>query len=1112
MTLLGLFCIALVLVLVLSKIGKRIERAFVEKRHGRSISEIAESTGAENPAAVTLALGACEFLRGAAIIAAAAYGLVIAVVAISAAILRAGIPASWVLGIANWAHSKKDIVGGFSSGWSIAAIAIASTALAIHAGRARRRAALARFQEAQEQGISSLLQQKSQGTWQEIPATPPMKAIATAADDLMARREEILQQAARAGVSPEAADKKLLEQLNALKVNYAFHDLLRRLRPSWNTILNGQPGETANDSRVGNLIVSRGMVTSLSTTSRALSAATLVLLFMSQITLGIGPATDQIAHFEDLAVGKAGVKAEQKLNAASPAPSTTPVTTTASNDSHALNLLSRRLASKYASAADFHVRAVSREEKVRAEILAQDVPRDRAATAAREVVEKEIIAKYPGTWERAKQNLSVYIASFHEPAGEVEFQKVLWDNIVSVGVSAAGPKDPSFAADFAQEFAGDVSPDVLRNGFSNFVKRVVASVASARSKEEVAVALNQMPSVDELPPTRAVALHSFAREAVADRPSEVLQTMRRPEEPELMIIAQSAQRIDDLRPEFYVQSLDIMNSVSGYDDVYLAATPKHGAAYEAASETLKMPATSDTVARSVGHDFAATVAAPQTGGVVIGRPFPSGINLDIRDLTWQDRGGMLALTLTDATGNSKLIGPFRRDVVHQALSYVADGRIAAVTMLGTPFDLHRVAIHPSLEDSGLGCVIIASDTWIFDSMEETPAYKEATKQWYAANDLYKLAWATRIAYVLASAPDDEGRKGLSYARHEQETAAEGAKKALAIADPVSDKTSHISSNPNYYDRNLVAEINTCSPTSSGDLGRFERCIERQTASALEGIRANRDETALRDMFASPPNFGLRSALTESNLQGSSPDLRFLDLENGDPLWPFDTSIQVVAESAPQLLSDQDKKNYVEQSVWSFAELQPLIRKNLTVYLQNHPESMEGFRVLKQFTIAQRLFRAGLGGSLGPKFPIERLAELSRFTSGAVAPASTPRWFVAASRPDESYMWYYISSLDKYSAEPSTQLSPTQREKIRVCTSALKGSDAAMVTQQCPTKTAVDSAELACKTGDCTFANILRFAAFTAALRETADSARLRDPEVAWTKEKLSSCVANALAK
>ena len=1110
MMLFSLFCIALVLAFALGKLGQRIEHSFVEKRDGRSLAEIAESSGARTPAAVTLALGASEFLRLAAVVAAVAYGFVLITVAIAGAALRIGIPASWVLWIAEWAHSAGETLGKYSLGWSVAAVTIATLALAIQAGRARQRAAVDRFRKAQERGINDLLQQKSQGAWQEIPASPPMEAIANAANDLIARREEILQEAARHGIGHDAAIKKLSEQLDTLKVNFALHDLLRRLRLSWGTILNGETDEPQERPPIASLVVSKGMATSLSATTRVVSVATLVLLFLSQITLGIRPATDQIARFEDLGVGKAGETAEQKLNAASQK-QTTAATPTASTDSRVLDFLSRRLASRYDSATSFHVTPESREEVVRAEILAQDVPRNRSAITAREVVEKEVVAKHPDAWERTKQNLSAYIASFHEPADKGDFQKVLWDNLVSVGISSAGPKDPSFAADFTREFAGDVTPDALRNGFSSFVKRVVASVASARSREEVAAALDQAPSVDELPPTRGAALHSFASKVVANHPSEALQAMRRREEPELMNIAHSAQTIDALRPSVYVQSLDIMNSVSGYDDVYLSATRDHSAAYEVASETLKMPAVSDTVARNVGYDFASTVAAPQTGGVVIGRPFPSGAKLDIRDFTWQDRGAMLTLTLFDAAGHTKSIGPFRRDVVHQALSYVADGRIAAVTMLGTPFDLHRVAIHPSLEDSGLGCVVIASDTWIFDSMEETTEYKEATNQWYAINDLYKLAWATRIAYLIASPRDDEQLQALNYAQNEQKIAADGAKKALTIENPVSDKLSNISSNPNYYDRNLVGDIQTCAQQNTGDLARFEGCIDRLTENALRQMRTTGDKTALRAMLTSPPKFGLRSALTESGFQ-VDPDLNFLDLENGQPLWPFDTSIQAVAESAPQMLNDQERKNYVERNAWTFAELQPLIQDNLTAYLQNHLESMEAFRVLKQFTIAQRFFRAALNGSFGSQFPVEKLAELSRFTSGSVAPVSTPHWFVATSRPAESFMQVYISSLDKFSAEPSTQLTPTQSATIRICTAALKGSDAASVSQECPAKSAVDSAELACKNSDCTFANLLRFAAFTAALRETADSARLHDPDVAWTKEKLSSCVAKAVTK
>src|SRR5947209_2460419 len=94
-----------------------------------------------------------------------------------------------------------------------------------------------------------------------------------------------------------------------------------------------------------------------------------------------------------------------------------------------------------------------------------------------------------------------------------------------------------------------------------------------------------------------------------------------------------------------------------------------------------------------------------------------------------------------------------------------------------------------------------------------------------------------------------------------------------------------------------------------------------------------------------PQFGLRSALTESAFQADT-DLRFLDLKNNDePLWPFDVSIQAVAESAPQLLSEEQRKNYVEQSAWTFTQLQPLIRGSLIRYLEDNREAEEAFAQL-----------------------------------------------------------------------------------------------------------------------------------------------------------------------
>jgi hypothetical protein len=101
------------------------------------------------------------------------------------------------------------------------------------------------------------------------------------------------------------------------------------------------------------------------------------------------------------------------------------------------------------------------------------------------------------------------------------------------------------------------------------------------------------------------------------------------------------------------------------------------------------------------------------------------------------------------------------------------------------------------------------------------------------------------------------------------------------------------------------------------------------------------------------------------------------------------------------------------------------------------------------------------------------------------------------------MEYHLSSLGQFAHRTEAGMTDSQRENPRGRISGLRATETKAVAQRCPNREDVEKAEAACASGGCLCTNVLRLAAFTATLRQTEEAASLRDPNVAWSHERLA---------
>ena len=180
---------------------------------------------------------------------------------------------------------------------------------------------------------------------------------------------------------------------------------------------------------------------------------------------------------------------------------------------------------------------------------------------------------------------------------------------------------------------------------------------------------------------------------------------------------------------------------------------------DAGSVRTIVPTDESAAARTMvsrARSYSALRGYARVGGVLIGRapdPDPDHPSLSIDRFTHSILPGPapgLELRLTHDDDAEVVLGPYDPAIAHLALSYAADGRPLAVTIIRAgPLEDRKILLHPALLDTGLGCRTIQLDRIISSLPNDgfRALLRQATDRAFGLIDIYRHAWAIRTNAV-----------------------------------------------------------------------------------------------------------------------------------------------------------------------------------------------------------------------------------------------------------------------------------------------------------------------------------------------------------------------------
>jgi hypothetical protein len=422
------------------------------------------------------------------------------------------------------------------------------------------------------------------------------------------------------------------------------------------------------------------------------------------------------------------------------------------------------------------------------------------------------------------------------------------------------------------------------------------------------------------------------------------------------------------------------------------------------------PQTSSATSMARSRSFSMLKGFARVGGVLIGQTADEtpSLGVDFRDLDWSISGEDVLLTLRRSDGAEFRLGPYRKEMVNQALAFVADGRKVAVTMTSArPLLDLKVIAHPALVDSSLGASAIELDRFVDAFSGNDQHRQDAENRVNAQVALYLFAWVKsqdtldgKLTEMNIQRPQDEGVY-LEMARTpEQEKKIKTvALPALSNPEEISDpRRSLLVAKPVFFYPELVKLIASCANKNRASnlkddeaIDNFGKCIQSEVSVAIRSA----DNLTLTKWIAAPPQTINWSGVRELPFSVDS-QLSFLSPISGTSpaaqLWPLEFMLQTAFPSPPTFLPEgEDPAIYTDQDPWDFPELKEAIAQDVWAGLRAKPAQKAIFTKLRDFTILQRLFRVALEGRLGERFPVEKLIGLTQATSGSIVYTRTPRW-------------------------------------------------------------------------------------------------------------------------
>jgi len=950
---------------------------------------------------------------------------------------------------------------------------IATAAIGFGLWRLARAKATQHTTEALQRAISlerdRLRSDREAGRWEELPPTAEMAEIGNDIVNLEGFQAKIDEELAAGRTQTEDGTdlsdlrNKAQERISHLMTEYMAADEYRRMNINWHPPeLTPPPPETTRE-RIQAFFFSRGLLNSLQGLGRVAFVAGALLLIPTMLSIHseslASLAGEREIKLEELQVTLRRDEAQKSWEQA--ATKGGPAEQLGEEDERALD----QIAAAYERTVAVSLAAVvplSRAASIPAQLAANrareailtefakhidsDHPGARVVTAAervgplhadaaatyrhdldpnkphtpeghafRERVRREVALTSRDEWTKFKRAVSSSAASFARPATAAELEAALVSRIVGlsgVEVAGDGPRArPQGADGIAPETRSRVF-DTRSREFMTSVSRtgqLDAAVAATTSRTSGANLYTSMEASSvRSAAARVPKLEDYQRHIQLAPPSLVRNQLAGVD------VAAARSSGEKIAHHLYGGTAGARRPIEAlhtFDSFF----PGH-------ASPDSTPGKGGRATASAGHfshsrSFVALRGSRRIGGVMIGREADGKATpLDFTAIDWKIEAGRITLLLTARSGSTVTVGPYRAGIAHYALAYAADGRPVTVTMTtAAPLAELKINLHPSLEDTPLGCHAIEIDRFVDTVTSNAPELgkqrENANRLIQAHAALYRLAWSHLVlsnrgsAWIssvhLDIASDirtraERERSLVARARDEEISA--GLQSPAAIVDP---KQSPLSAKPEFFSPLVVEVVAACAKQSQGRLADFDKCAAARAASML---------TETFDRFptwdAPPPDFEQWSGVREM-AYSLDPTLNFALTRNPQstqPLWPFEFLVQIAFSSPPYGASkkrkwyedDSELDTLYDKQPWEFPMLQQPLQSAVTNAIRSRGPGAEGWadtlEALREFALLQRLFRSAIAGRLGPDFPITRLSALVAATSKFKPKAQrTLRW-------------------------------------------------------------------------------------------------------------------------
>jgi len=634
---------------------------------------------------------------------------------------------------------------------------------------------------------------------------------------------------------------------------------------------------------------------------------------------------------------------------------------------------------------------------------------------------QQIAGREPEKWQSISRKARDYFQSFKEVPAPRQLRGMLISN--SLGNLSGAVNVDSGLGKIGVELVGDLPKDVAGKIYEAESKRFMAKMIT---EPNLGAAINAMGGVevDLLQPSKVEEFSRAYRSMpnnkrlsetwVAHPPS-----YQRTASP-LTYTENAAKTLDHYASVVGRESLrtggtDVLASFEDYFPGYDGADRKTTQAkvqsrYNPSSSKPSFPANSKLRASTVrARSFHRLRGFSRVGGVLIGRPpLEHDSILPATDLRWEgvDGDSRLALTIVREGHSDIDLGLFDPELIGLALAYSADGRPTTVTMVtAAPLTELKILIHPTLEDTGIGCLATRLDQMVDETTSGQVFLKELRDRTLRTIEkqhaFYSFSWAVRAKFLSSgdSKPSTLMLKQIGLdemiTRVVQEKLLSNFELAnQALASPSDErKFMHIKSA--FYDADLLASMEAC--VESTDLDSYLSCL----TSKIEPLADSYDEQ-LR-WAAPPPEYQPWSGVREAgySLHESFDFARWTPETNRFPIeftyqLAFTTPPFLVQSSKPWYVDDNEsRKSYSDINPWEFTSYKEQINEAILKKYHGDAEYRRILSDMSNFVILQRIFRLALDGKFGEEFQVANLAKLSEIVASSIRPSATRRWLSRA---------------------------------------------------------------------------------------------------------------------